>query len=628
MSSPQVQAGTPHDEKYFADMLSKIRSDLVPKIPSIDPESKKLVQSSCVSVVAAQKSRDAAKNAQDKASTPQEQEATNDALKAAEEALTQAMQVAIQASAPVIADLEEKILLHNDTHTLDSLLCPCSVLVNATPKGLATFCSQGETQEKLADELLSNVNVMRDMLQAGGAKSGRYGEAMQIYTSLDTNANDGILDRLALGTSLELAMPMNEFDTKIPVDPIERYHHYKQAHLQGDQLDPSFQDRSTWECRFITNSDAPNEQLQWGRDMIKNYRPDHTELDYHWRYAYIVRTDVSYCKPTWTMSPHTYPQIISGGGECGPRAWFGRFALRAFGIPTWGVRQPGHAALGHWTPNGWVICLGAAWKYSFWEDREGLDFVLEAQAREQTTEWAGVCRLEWVADALGEEASMIGGKLNPDSFWRSLALLQKHRLANAKVSHNSSQSTCSSSSSVLDKMNGLSCDDGPGQMECATTTTVMKLDGRKIVIPAVACTTPTKSSKNAIFQKSFLGGMQLHIRQDQTVEYKLSQEVSGRFQLVIRLVTVHLKTQPLLLTVVTSNTSDGDGSSNNNNSNDDDDNLVTVASIVIPYTVGMWGLTDPVEIELGCGTNILTFTRETPNFGLTMKELILTLCKE
>jgi hypothetical protein len=144
-------------------------------------------------------------------------------------------------------------------------------------------------------------------------------------------------------------------------------------------------------------------------------------------------------------------------------------------------------------------------------------------------------------------------------------------------------------------------------MECA----VIKFDGR-IVIPAVACTTPTKSSSKAIFMKSVLGGRQLHIRDDQTVEYKLSQ-VSGRYQLVIRLVTVHLKTHPLLLTV----TSDGREFSNDD---DDPDDLVTVASIVVPYTIGMWALTDPVDIVLGSGTNILTFTSETPNFGLRIKE--------
>lgn len=389
-------------------------------------------------------------------------------------------------------------------------MCPCSVLLNATPKGLATFCTQGEAQEKLVDDLFNNGDLMRDMLRAGGAKSGRYGNAMQIYTSLNTNTNDGILDRLAPGTSLELAVAMNEFDTKIPVNPIERYHQYKQAHLQGE-LDPSFQGL-----------------LAEGDSVVQGHGLDGL-----------------------FFAPLAFPR--------------GGFGSRDMPPLVTGLRMDGS-----------FVCLGAAWKYSFWEDREGLDFVLEAQAREQTTEWTGVCRLEWAADALGEVS--IGGQLNPDSFWRSLALIQKHRLAHATACRNSSQSACSS---VLDKMEGLEC--APGQMECR----LIKFDG-KIVIPAMACTTPTKGSKTAMFIGSVLGERQLHIRDDQTVKYNLS-EVIGGYHLVIRLVTVHLKTQPLLLTI----TNEGDGSDNDN------DNLVAVASIVVPYTVGMWALTEPVEIVLG-----------------------------
>jgi hypothetical protein len=73
--------------------------------------------------------------------------------------------------------------------------------------------------------------------------------------------------------------------------------------------------------------------------------------------------------------------------KSGPRAWFGRFMCKAFGIPTWGVRQPGHAAMSHWTSKGWLICLGAAWKVSSWDERRysgrnkahrsGPDFLLE-----------------------------------------------------------------------------------------------------------------------------------------------------------------------------------------------------------------------------------------------------------
>ena len=65
-------------------------------------------------------------------------------------------------------------------------------------------------------------------------------------------------------------------------------------------------------------------------------------------------------RTTSTTSPSLqfFQNILMNGGVCGRRAFFGRFILRAFGIPTTARPQPGHAALVHWTPDGWVICLG------------------------------------------------------------------------------------------------------------------------------------------------------------------------------------------------------------------------------------------------------------------------------
>mmetsp|Transcript_7305 Transcript_7305/g.13456 ORF Transcript_7305/g.13456 Transcript_7305/m.13456 type:complete len:120 (-) Transcript_7305:99-458(-) len=111
----------------------------------------------------------------------------------------------------------------------------------------------------------------------------------------------------------------------------------------------------------------------------------------------------------------------------------------------------------------------------------------------------------------------------------------------------------------------------------------------------------------------YLGGMQIHIRDEQSLEYILPLKQSGQYQLTIRLVTVHLKTQPLLLTV-----------SSANDENQCGKDLKAVFSIEVPYTVGEWALTAPVEMELTSGTNVLCFERQTPNFGLSIKELILT----
>ena len=85
-----------------------------------------------------------------------------------------------------------------------------------------------------------------------------------------------------------------------------------------------------------------------------------------------------------SLSPGTghYSQIPAVNGECGPRAFFGRLARWAFGLPVWGVRQPGHAAMTSWSPKGWSVMLGAAWKYCWWESQGGLDFHLDTLSRE------------------------------------------------------------------------------------------------------------------------------------------------------------------------------------------------------------------------------------------------------
>ena len=79
--------------------------------------------------------------------------------------------------------------------------------------------------------------------------------------------------------------------------------------------------------------------------MLRNYRPDHIFApDYGWRYVQAVRTEVQYGSQNVKYdlpSLQNYQNIIMNGGVCGRRAFFGRFILRSFGIPTWGVTQHG-----------------------------------------------------------------------------------------------------------------------------------------------------------------------------------------------------------------------------------------------------------------------------------------------
>jgi hypothetical protein len=61
-------------------------------------------------------------------------------------------------------------------------------------------------------------------------------------------------------------------------------------------------------------------------------------------------------------------RIIADGGECGPRAWLGRLSERAFGIPAWGIKQDGRAALTRWTRSGWITRFCAGWDWIWWVD--------------------------------------------------------------------------------------------------------------------------------------------------------------------------------------------------------------------------------------------------------------------
>lgn len=241
-------------------------------------------------------------------------------LREGETRLKQTEDATYSAAMPVLACLQDNEVLNDGI--LDDVFIPYMVLSDATPKDLAAFSNFGHNKEKkaLIDGLLDDSRLMKQILLAGGPVNGKYGRAMEIYkrilkSSCYTLQENSIFQRLALGTSLEHANQIKKFDTEQVIDPVERYLHFERAYLDGE-LDPAFENMTAWECRWITNSDASDEEATWGREMLRNYRPDLIFSDgYDWRYCQIVRSDVRYKKPDWTSTPRTYQQMISGGGQ-------------------------------------------------------------------------------------------------------------------------------------------------------------------------------------------------------------------------------------------------------------------------------------------------------------------------
>ena len=529
------------------------------------------------------------------------------ANEAAQAALAQARTKELMA-ANVLLTAAEPFLASDK---LDAALVKCAVLAGETPPGLAEFAQQGKEQEALVDKLLADNILMKQMLEAGGAKFGKYSRAMEIYAAIrqaSPKAAEGTLQRLALATSLEHAKPIEQSNPKdqsnapTTVDPVNRYLHYEKAFLDGE-LDPAFKSFTTWEYRMVVDCDAPDQFLAWGREMLRNYRPDHIyNPDYGWRYSATVRTEVPYGSQNVKddlPSLQNYQNIIKDGGVCGRRAFFGRFILQAFGIPTWGVTQHAHAALSHWTPKGWVINLGAGFGSSWWDKdeapRSGSDFLLESQARAHAKDYWKVLRAQWISAVLGEQAyndrkGIAGG------FWSSMAHYQTVALAATAVGLGPLGQELAEANEPKEKQKA-----EQAKLAEADRKVVVGRDGI-ITIPAVAHDKPTGSFAS---MKSFSGGMQLHCTGGYKAEYEVKAPRAGKYALTALVVTAQ-EGQKFMLTA---------------------SDAKAPVEIAVPYTIGKWEQTKPVEVSLDNGKNVLHIALQDGSRGVTIKEFTLTPVK-
>ena len=598
-----------HPEEYFSNRIKELQDKIKENLPDESSEAMQAFLASCVSWKSAKNSLEKVNNLLQNL----QKEGADDATIQKAQDVVDACNQTVENTNILVTSTGRIALEEMDLSKIGATsLLECTVLVQSTPKGLADFCAlDPDKNGSLVDEFLSNSDWMEQMIRYGGAAKGHYGTAISIHSQLLMEIADQptkVRRKLALATALEHATPISVFqhaDTFI--DPISRFWHYVHAFENGE-LDKAFENFTVWELRLVVDSNAPNDQLQWGRDFLKAYRPDEVlSNDEKWKYVWAVRTDVGYRHPDHAFD--SYQSLISAGGECGARAWFGRFIAKAFGMPTWGVRQPGHAAMSRWTPSGWIVCLGSSFGFSWWDEnryaggnksgtRRGPDFLEETQARSNTCEqlyYLKLNLLECLAESIGET---VKEEVDPSKLWRSLALAQRR---------------------IFAKQENSQLDEKDAHADCIGSVCLEPGDGihldpqGRIIIQAADFIEPDKPNSKVLVMPSFLGGQQLHLEHDGSVTYQLPSTVTeGSYSLSCRVVNVHQKQVPLLLTV---ESSDGD-----------DDMAVDLYSIGIEYTIGSWKFTKGVEIQLAPGC-ILKFSREDPCWGLSIKEFILESCE-
>ncbi len=395
-----------------------------------------------------------------------------------------------------------------------------------------------------------------------------------------------------------------------------RYLHFEKAFLNGE-LDPAFRDMTAWECRFIVNSKAQNSDLAWGREMLRNYRPD-TMLKggYTWRYTAFIGGDVPYRRHDPGLEGNTfYQNIPHTAGVCGRRAFFARFLCRTFGIPAFGVRQRGHAACGHWRPGGWTVNLGAGWTWSWW-DRPGHNvsgkyFLLQTKARERPQAFRKALRAQWVGDAFGEK-DVQGRELGSGGLWNALALYKKRAAvkdgkppeAVRAGEHVAEGDYPGKAENMIKELKEAEISDAARKVQIARNGVV--------TIPAAAASKPAKSKGKIKFTKSFLGGMQMYHKKagknPQTFEYTFTLPdvpEQGTYELTAKACTVR-NGQKLSLKV---NGAD------------------KPVEMPVPYTVGMWEKSEPVEVSLEKGENKLSFTPPKGKYRFTIKKFNRTPVK-
>lgn len=596
------------DERFFKDLLKEEREECL-KGPGIDLEMHEAFVEACQSFIDAKEAKEHADADLAEVSRTGDSEAKEEAeemQKMWSGAMTDALERCVETAKPILEGID---LMEYD---LEMSLLRTAVLTRASPKGLAKFANESDLNGQLIETLLNNKKIMKDMILGGGAFKNAFGNAMKLYTQIMASTQKDrfqkVNKKLAMAAALEFCATQTEFDTAVPIDAQKRFEHYEKAHRKGE-LDPAFSHFSIWEYRMAMNNDAPEEQLKWGRDMLMNFAP-HIATIYNetWRYNYIVKTDVGYREPKWTSSPRTYQQCISGGGREGPRAWFGRFICQAFGVPVWGVKQPGNVAMSRWTPKGWVVNFGLPgdWEISTWNDRVGTDFRQEARARSAASEqeyYEKVMLLDCLADACKEKnkKSEEAGLVNPNKVWRSLALMQRKIFADS-ATEESFQRT------------------GPAIVVGKVEKYIQEIDEKAPPLPFEMVKDGTVTIPAASFSKAadkkyvkahqaFGGGTQLHLMDGEGwVTYEIPSDIEFKkknYMLTATICSVHAVQQPLKLGL--------DGQSE--------------IEIEIPYTVGVWEETKPVQVTMKGVTQMKFFRKKDPLcFGLAIKSFKLTPC--
>jgi hypothetical protein len=597
-----------------------------------DPERMKALQSAESFLASRQKDIDRLKAAIEKAKVEVEDAKVKlpEAIKAAETA-KQAHEKALAATWKAMDALGVSNLL--SSNALDAKLAQYIILKDATPAGLADFAQQSAENQKLVDQLLADKDLMLQMVVNDGAEKGKYGQAMKIYTDIQKaspKAKDGVFQRIAMAVSLAHADGIVRHDRAASadgleasladsadansnfIDPVKRYLSFEKWYEAGE-LQKGFKDLNVWNLRRVVDTAAPEEIIVWARQMLHTLRPDCIPDDDD-SMVFVPFTDheIGYGSAGVKddlPDKHFFQNILANGGICGRRGFITRFILQSFGVPAIERVEPGHSTVAFWHPRGWQTVLGGGFGKSnrgFYSKMGGggggygadVNFVASAKAREEETAFLKVKRAQWIGTVMGEAwkpglitwsmkakgpAPVKPGEVVPPTTWSDIALHEQRRII-AQMDAPKPKSTAT---------------PAVAKKEQPAATGKASVDAKGVItIPAAAASSPAESKRSlyrgrqvdlVVFLKNKAGETVLHMgryaKAGDTFGYTFDAPKAGKYQLVAELATPK-PNQKLFATP----------------------NGGTAVEMALPYTIGLWGKSDPVAIDLKAGTNTLKFS--------------------
>ena len=394
------------------------------------------------------------------------------------------------------------------------------------------------------------------------------------------------------------------------IDPVQRYVSYEKWYEAGE-LQPGFKDLSVWNLIRVVDTTDPDEMLVWARQMLHTLRPDCIPNDGDTLvFVNVVDKEIAYGSggvKDDLPERHFMQNILANGGICGRRGFFGRFILQAFGVPSTERVEPGHSTITLWHPSGWQTRLGGNWgrsghgfyaKMGLGGGNYGADvnFLTSSQAREDETAYMKVKRAQWIASLMGEPwkpglitysgktrgpAPPKKGEVVKPSTWSDLALHEQRRIIAQREASKTKPSSASSVAKTEPRATGKVTVDAKGV----------------ITIPSAACSSPTESKRSLyhggqsdliVFVENKAGETLLHLsryaKEGDAFEYTFDAPKAGTYQLVAD-IAVPKPNQKLFATA----------------------NGGSAVEMALPYTIGLWGKTSPIKVELKAGSNVLKF---------------------